>query len=70
MCPYSMVIRWSDEDQAYLVSLPEFGDCIMTHGDSYEQAAKNGREVLELLIESAVEEGETLPFPRKFMATT
>jgi antitoxin HicB len=60
-----MVIQWSDEDQAFIVSLPEFGSC-KTHGDSYEEAAKNGHEVLELLIESCLEEGAALPRPSKF----
>jgi len=60
-----MVIQWSDEDQTFIVSLPEFGGC-KTHGDTYEKAAKSGREVLELLIESSLEEGEPLPKPSKY----
>jgi antitoxin HicB len=62
-----MLIQWSDEDQAYLVTLPEFGGC-KTHGDSYEEAAKNGHEVLELLIRSNLDEGEPLPRPAKYLA--
>lgn len=48
---YSILIQWSDEDQIYLASLPEFGPYARTHGNSYEDALKNAREVLELLIE-------------------
>lgn len=50
---YSMTIRWSDRDDAFLVSLPEQtgSDRPMTHGDTYEEAAKNGAEVMELLAE-------------------
>ncbi len=59
-----MLIEWSDADRAYLVTLSEFG--CKTHGDSYEAAAKHGREVLELLIESAREDGDKLPSPRKY----
>ena len=66
-CPYSMVIQWSDEDQAYVVTLPEFGGC-RTHGETYEEAAKNGREVLELLTESAEEEDSPLPLPATLQA--
>jgi predicted RNase H-like HicB family nuclease len=55
-----MVIQWSEEDQVYVVTLPEFGGC-RTHGDTYEKAARSGREVLELLMESAKEEGQALP---------
>jgi antitoxin HicB len=57
---YSMIIQWSDEDDAFLVTLPEFGGC-RTHGTTYEEAARNGREVLELLVESCLEDGEPLP---------
>ncbi len=28
---YSMVIEWSDEDEAYIVTVPELPGCI-THG--------------------------------------
>ena len=56
--------QWSDEDEAYVVMLPEFGGC-MTHGDTYELAVKHGREVLELLVESYAEEGRKLPKPAR-----
>ena len=68
-CRYSMVIQWSDQDQSFLVSLPEFGDC-KTHGNTYEEAAKHGQEVLEILIESAQQDGEELPEPRKYHKPT
>jgi predicted RNase H-like HicB family nuclease len=61
-----MLIQWSEEDQVFVVSLPEFGDCAHTHGDSYEKAAKSGREVLELLIESFEADGQPLPPPQLF----
>lgn len=48
---YSILIQWSDEDQCYIVSLPEFGKYARTHGNTYEEAVKNAQEVLELLIE-------------------
>lgn len=64
---YSMLIEWSDADQAYLVTLPEWVDRVntpTTHGESYEEAVKNGHEVLEMLIEGAAADGEPLPEPR------
>ncbi len=61
---YSIVIQWSEEDQCFVVSLPEWGEFCHTHGDTYEEALKNAQEVLELLIESALEEGEPLPEPK------
>ncbi|MEO1400828.1 MAG: type II toxin-antitoxin system HicB family antitoxin [Cyanobacteria bacterium J06635_1] len=58
---YQMVIVWSDEDDCYLVHLPDFPEqTYRTHGDSYAEAAKNGEEVLQLLLE---EDGLTLPKP-------
>jgi antitoxin HicB len=68
---YSMQILWSDEDQAYLVTLPEWTDRVMqpvTHGANYEEAAKNGQEVLVMLIEAAQQEGRPLPLPMVFVS--
>lgn len=42
---YSVVIQWSEEDQAYLARAPELPGCI-THGDTYEEALKNALEVI------------------------
>lgn len=60
---YSILIQWSDEDQKYVVSLPEFGSYAHTHGDTYEEATKNAQEVLELLIETYGEQNRSLPQP-------
>ena len=58
---YQMVIVWSDEDNCYLVHLPDFPEqTYRTHGNSYEEAARNGEEVLQLLLE---EDGLPLPNP-------
>jgi predicted RNase H-like HicB family nuclease len=35
-----------------------------THGETYEEALKNGQEVLEMLIESCLADGELLPEPQ------
>jgi len=61
-----MIIEWSDEDQVYVVSLPEWGKYAHTHGQTYDEALRNGKEVLELLIESTLAEHEPLPAPRIF----
>lgn len=59
---YSVLIQWSEEDQSYVASLPEFGPYALTHGASYEEALRNAREVLDLLIEDT----SPLPSPRTF----
>lgn len=68
---YSMLIRWSEEDGAFLVTLPEWEGRLQnwraaTHGATYAEAAKNGQEVLEMLVEHARERAEALPQPRVF----
>ncbi|WP_366513874.1 type II toxin-antitoxin system HicB family antitoxin [Moorena sp. SIOASIH] len=35
---YSILIQWSEQDQTYIASLPEFGPYAHTHGSSYEEA--------------------------------
>lgn len=69
--PYSMLIEWSDEDQAYLVTLPEWANRVLmpaTHGSTYAEAVQHGQEVLELLVNSAIEDGEPLPPPKTHVA--
>jgi predicted RNase H-like HicB family nuclease len=58
---HKMVIVWSEEDDCYLVHLPNLSEqTYRTHGDSYEEAARNGEEVLQLFLE---EDGLALPKP-------
>ena len=47
---YRINIVWSDENNCYLVSLPDFeGQQWRTHGDTYEEAFQNGLEAMEEL---------------------
>ncbi len=63
---YSMIIQWSDEDQLYIVSFPEWGDLVHAHGATYEEAVRDGQELLDDLIAVRKEVGEPLPEPRVF----
>jgi antitoxin HicB len=63
---YSIIIQWSEVDRCYVVSLPEWGDLCHTHGETYEEAFQNAHEVLELLVESARKNNESLPEPNLF----
>ncbi len=61
---YQMVIQWSDEDDCFLVGLPDFlGQQWRTHGDTYEAAVMNGIEALESLIIAYESVGDRLPEP-------
>ena len=53
---YSILIRWSEKDQCFVVFIPEFQDVMqpVTHGDSYEEALENAKEVIGLLSEDAL----------------
>ena len=64
---YTIVIQWSEEDECFVVKLPEFTDVMQpcTHGETYEEAIKNAQEVLELLIEYYQDEGKPLPVPKR-----
>ena len=66
---YSMLIQWSDEDQAFLVRLPDWereGRVLgpVTHGDTYNKAVERGQEAFEALIASAYNHQENLPEPQ------
>ena len=59
-----MVILWSDEDQCYVVTLPAWQNA-RTHGTTLEEAVRNARDVLALLIDSAKKHGEAIPLAEK-----
>ena len=66
MSRYSMMIQWSDEDQLFLVTIPEFTDRVAmpcTHGKTREEAIRNGEEVIEMYLEAWQAEGELIPEP-------
>ncbi|NUN66120.1 type II toxin-antitoxin system HicB family antitoxin [Pseudanabaena biceps] len=65
---YTILIQWSDEDNCFVVFLPEFTNVMQpcTHGYTYLEAVQNAQEVIELLVETALENGEPLPKHQKF----
>jgi predicted RNase H-like HicB family nuclease len=67
MSRYSMIIQWSDEDQLFLVTIPEFSDLVVmpcTHGETREEALHAGEQVIEMYLEAWKAEGEPIPEPR------
>src|SRR5579884_1784902 len=65
---YSMLIEWSDRDNCYVVSFPEweaFGWHGHTDGKTYQEAAKKGAEMLDAYITWGQEDGN-LPNPALF----
>ena len=65
---YSMEIIWSDEDQAYIVTVPELPGC-RTHGRTYEKAVQQGKDAIRSWIEASQAWGDPIPPPRKLIPT-
>jgi predicted RNase H-like HicB family nuclease len=66
---YSMIIQWSNEDHAYIVTLPELPGC-RTHGETYEEAVQQGKDAIESWITVAKELGRPIPPPRNYTSIT
>jgi antitoxin HicB len=59
-----MVLQWSGEDRCYIVTLPAWQNA-RTHGRTPEDAIRNARDVLALLIDTAIRHGEIIPPPER-----
>jgi antitoxin HicB len=68
---YSMMIQWSEIDQIFVVTIPEFADRVAmpcTEGQTYEEASRSGQEVIATFLEIWQEKGEPIPTPHGLMA--
>ena len=64
---YSMVIQWDEDDKIFVVDVPELPGC-MTHGQTYEEAVKQGQDAIESWLDVAKELGRPIPRPKIFEA--
>ena len=62
---YSMIIEWSAEDGAFIVTVPELPGC-RTHGATYAEAVRQGQDALESWVDAARADGDALPDPMDF----
>ena len=60
---YKLIIYWSEEDEAFVVEVPELPGC-MADGGTYEAAVANARKVIEKWIETAHALGRPVPEPK------
>lgn len=58
-----MEVFWSDDDQAFIVRVPELPGC-MADGATYEEAVKEAQVVIRQWIQTAKELGREIPQPR------
>ena len=59
---YSMIISFSEEDNAYLVSVPDLPGC-MADGRTPDEAVKNAKVIIQEWIETANMLGREIPEP-------
>jgi antitoxin HicB len=62
-----MLIQWSDEDKVFIVTLPEFDDA-KTHGETYEEAVRMGKDLIESFFIWYAQDGKPLPRPATYNA--
>ena len=62
MDQYAMFVWYSQEDQAYLVEVPELPGC-MADGETVEQAIQAAQKAIRLWIEAARKLGREIPRP-------
>ena len=62
MAEYSVFIQYDPIDKIYVASVPELSGC-MAHGNTKEQALREIETAKELWIETALEDGQTVPEP-------
>lgn len=63
MNKYGLNILWSEEDQGYIATCPEFPG-LSAFGETFEEAVAEAKLAQELFIETYEQEGLPLPEPR------
>ena len=60
---YEMIIWWSDEDDAFVVEVPELPGC-MAHGSTRAEAIASAEEAINLWIKTTRQDGLRVPKPK------
>jgi predicted RNase H-like HicB family nuclease len=63
MSKYELIIYWSQDDNCFLVEVPELSGC-MADGKTYTEAVLNAEKVIAEWIETAQMLGRNIPEPR------
>ena len=64
---YSMLVQWSPEDEAWIVTVSELGDA-KTHGATPAEAVEMGADLVASYLDFCRRRGEPVPAPRLFGA--
>ncbi len=62
MAKYSMIVSWSEDDNCYLVSVPDLPGC-MADGETPQKAVENAQVIIAEWIETAQMLGREIPQP-------
>ena len=60
---YEMIIWWSNEDDAFVVEVPELPGC-MAHGKTRQTAIRNAEDAIVFWVKTAKDDGLEIPQPR------
>ena len=60
---YGVILRWSAEDEAFIVEVPELPGCA-ADGETYQEALSNVEVIIDEWIETAQSLGRSIPEPR------
>ncbi len=63
MYKYERIIYWSENDNKFVVEVPELAGC-MADGETAEQALKNAEIIIAEWLETAKEVGREIPQPK------
>jgi len=63
MTKYEIILYWSDEDQAFIAEVPELPGCA-ADGVTRQEAIANAERVITEWLETALEQGRTIPVPK------
>jgi len=64
MSRYGFDVFWSDEDEGYIATCPDFPG-LSAFGETMEEAVKEAGDALALFVESFEESGKPLPTPSR-----
>ena len=62
MAKYSMIVSWSEDDNCYIVSVPDLPGC-MADGETPQKAVENAEVIIAEWIETAQMLGREIPEP-------
>ena len=65
---YELIIYWSQDDDCFLVEVPELSGC-MADGKTYTEAVLNAEKIIAEWLETAQMQGRSIPEPRGRLMT-